>query len=265
MLAITRPIPRPRVAPAGQMRLTSCSPRSPTLEDVLDSPEPARPSPTGPSAPIRGVITDWGGVMTGSIRDMVRVWLDDEDIDPRHYTAVMRPWVLDAYQVSGNHNPIHALERGESTPEEFERLLAARMVCRDGRQVSPDGLLRRMFAGTTYCDPMHAALQTVREAGLRTGLLSNSWGMADYPRHLFPSMFDVVVISGEVGMRKPEERIFRHAVGLLGLTPEECLFIDDIDVNVTAAEDVGMTGVLHTDPDATIARLGEILGLPLTG
>jgi putative hydrolase of the HAD superfamily len=122
-----------------------------------------------------------------------------------------------------------------------------------------------MFAGTTYCDPMHAALQTVREAGLRTGLLSNSWGMADYPRHLFPSMFDVVVISGEVGMRKPEERIFRHAVGLLGLTPEECLFIDDIDVNVTAAEDVGMTGVLHTDPDATIARLGEILGLPLTG
>ena len=121
MLAITRPGPRPHVALAGQMRLTSRSPRSPTLEDVLDSPEPARPSPTGPSAPIRGVITDWGGVMTGSIRDMVRVWLDDEDIDPRHYTAVMRPWVLDAYQVSGNHNPIHALERGESTPEEFER------------------------------------------------------------------------------------------------------------------------------------------------
>jgi len=138
-------------------------------------------------------------------------------------------------------------------------------VCRDGRQVSADGLLARMFAGTTYCDPMHGALQAAREAGLRTGLLSNSWGMADYPRHLFPSLFDVVVISGEVGMRKPEERIFRHAVDLLGLAPEECVFIDDLEVNVTAAEGVGMTGVLHSDPDATLARLGEILGLPLTG
>ena len=203
--------------------------------------------------------------MTGSIREMVRVWLDDEDIDPRQYAAVMRPWVLDAYQVSGDPNPIHALERGESTPEEFERLLAARIVCRDGRQVSPDGLLGRMFAATTYSDPMHAALQTVRGSGLRTGLLSNSWGMADYPRHLFPSMFDVVVISGEVGMRKPEERIFRHAVGLLGLTPQECLFIDDLEVNVAAAEAVGMTAMLHNDPAVKLTQLGDILGLPLTG
>ena len=203
--------------------------------------------------------------MTGPIRDMVRLWLEDENIDPRHYAAVMRPWVLDGYQPSGDSNPIHALERGESTPEEFEQLLAARIVCRDGRQVSADGLLARMFAGTTYCDPMHGALQAAREAGLRTGLLSNSWGMADYPRHLFPSLFDVVVISGEVGMRKPEERIFRHAVDLLGLAPEECVFIDDLEVNVTAAEGVGMTGVLHSDPDATLARLGEILGLQLTG
>ena len=203
--------------------------------------------------------------MTGPIRDMVRLWLKDENIDPRHYAAVMRPWVLDGYQPAGDSNPIHALERGESTPEEFEQLLAARIVCRDGRQVSADGLLARMFAGTTYCDPMHAALVSIRGAGLRTGLLSNSWGMDDYPRHLFPSLFDAVVISGEVGMRKPEERIFRHAVGLLGLAPEECVFIDDIEVNVAAAEAVGMTAVLHDDPAVTVARLGEILGLRLTG
>jgi putative hydrolase of the HAD superfamily len=74
-----------------------------------------------------------------------------------------------------------------------------------------------------------------------------------------------VVISAEVGMRKPEERIFRHAAGLLGLAPEECVFIDDLQVNVTAAEAVCMTAVLHTEPAATEARLREILGLPLTG
>jgi putative hydrolase of the HAD superfamily len=203
--------------------------------------------------------------MTGPIRDMVRNWLDEENIDPRHYAAVMRPWVLDAEDPSGNGNPIHALERGECTVEEFERLLAARIVSRDGSPVPPDGLLGRMFAGSTYCDPMHAAVQAARAAGLRTGLLSNSWGMDDYPRHLFPGLFDVVVISAEVGMRKPEERIFLHATGLLGLTPAECVFIDDLEVNVAAAEEVGMTAVLHADPAVTLARLSEILGLPLRG
>ena len=212
-----------------------------------------------------GVILDWGGVMTNPIRDMVTVWLDDEDVDHEVYAAVMRPWVTGAYDQNGDTNPIHALERGECTVEEFELLLASRMARRDGVQVVAEGLLTRMFAGSTMALPMQAAVQAIRDSGLRTALLSNSWGMADYPRHLFPGMFDVVVISGEVGMRKPEERIFRHAAGLLGLEPAECVFIDDIEVNVAAAESIGMTAILHHDPAATLARLGELLGLTLTG
>jgi putative hydrolase of the HAD superfamily len=226
------------------------------------APEPARASPPGP---YRGVILDWGGVMTNPIRDMVAVWLDDEDVDYEHYAAVMRPWVAAAYDQNGEINPIHALERGECTVEEFERLLASRIARRDGVQLIAEGLLARMFAGSTMAAPMQAAVQAVRAAGLRTGLLSNSWGMADYPRHLFPGMFDVVVISGEVGMRKPEERIFRHAAGLLGLDPAECVFIDDIEVNVSAAKAIGMAAVLHDDPAATLARLEELLGFALTG
>ena len=219
----------------------------------------------GPSAPFRGVILDWGGVMTNPIRDMVAVWLDDEDVDHEHYAAVMRPWVSGAYDLNGDINPIHALERGECTVEEFELLLASRIARRDGVQLVADGLLTRMFAGSTMALPMQEAVQVIRAAGLRTALLSNSWGMADYPRHLFPGMFDVVVISGEVGMRKPEERIFRHAAGLLGLGPAECVFIDDIEVNIKAAEAIGMTAILHRDPAATLARLGELLGIALTG
>jgi putative hydrolase of the HAD superfamily len=219
----------------------------------------------GPPGPFRGVIWDWGGVMTNPIRDMVAVWLDDEDVDHAHYAAMMRPWVAGAYDQNGDTNPIHALERGECTTEEFERLLAARIARRDGVQVMAEGLLARMFAGSTMAVPMQEAVRAIRAAGLRTGLLSNSWGMADYPRHLFPGMFDVVVISGEVGMRKPEERIFRHAADLLGLDPAECVFIDDIEVNVTAAEAIGMTAILHHDPAMTLARLGELLGLALTG
>ena len=219
----------------------------------------------GRPGPFRGVIWDWGGVMTNPIRDMVAVWLDDEDVDHAHYAAMMRPWVAGAYDQNGDTNPIHALERGECTTEEFERLLAARIARRDGVQVMAEGLLARMFAGSTMAVPMQEAVLAIRAAGLRTALLSNSWGMADYPRHLFPGMFDVVVISGEVGMRKPEERIFRHAADLLGLAPAKCVFIDDIEVNVTAAEAIGMTAILHHDPAVTLARLGELLGLALTG
>ena len=215
--------------------------------------------------PFRGVILDWGGVMTNPIRDMVAAWLDDEDVDHEHYAAAIRPWVAGAYAQNGEANPIHALERGECTVEEFERWLASRIARRNGVQVVAEGLLTRMFAGSTMALPMQAAVQVIRTAGLRTALLSNSWGMADYPRDLFPGMFDVVVISGEVGMRKPEERIFRHAAGLLGLESAECVFIDDIEVNVAAAESIGMTAILHRDPPTTLARLGELLGLSLSG
>jgi putative hydrolase of the HAD superfamily len=219
----------------------------------------------GPAGPFRGVILDWGGVMTNPIRDMVAIWLDDEDVDHEHYAAVMRPWVAGAYDQNGDLNPIHALERGECTTAEFERLLASRIARRNGVQVVAEGLLTRMFAGSTLAVPMQAAVQVIRAMGLRTGLLSNSWGMADYPRHLFPAMFDVVVISGEVGMRKPEERIFWHTAALLGLEPAECVFVDDIEVNIEAAEAIGMTAILHRDPPETLARLSELLGLALTG
>ena len=75
--------------------------------------------------------------------------------------------------------------------------------------------------------------------------------------------FIAVVISAEVGMRKPEERIFLHAAGLIGLAPSECVFIDDLEANVRVAEATGMRGVLHTEPAQTVIRLGELLGMPL--
>jgi putative hydrolase of the HAD superfamily len=212
----------------------------------------------------RALIIDWGGVMTNPIPETVLAWLDAEGIDYNHYADVMRPWVVAAYG-GDDRNPIHELERGECTIEEFERVLASRLQCRDGRPVVADGLLSRMFAATAPSDPMYAAVYALRGAGVRTGLLSNSWGVGDYPRHLFPGMFDAVVISAEVGMRKPEERIFRHAVELLGLEPQDCVFVDDLEANVTAAEAVGLTGVLHREPEATVQRLGELFGLPLAG
>jgi putative hydrolase of the HAD superfamily len=223
----------------------------------------AQPQSPGTAPAFRGVIIDWGGVMTNPIRETVQAWLDSEGIDRDSYAAVMRPWVVAAYDPAGDGNPIHALERGEIPSNEFERLLASMLVRRDGEQVLAEGLLTRMFAASRPCDQMYAAVASLRAAGLRTCLLSNSWGSDGYPPEVFGDMYHAVVISAEVGMRKPEERIFRHATDLLGLTPGECVFIDDIEANVRAAEALGMCGVLHAEPEATVRRLGGLLGLSL--
>jgi putative hydrolase of the HAD superfamily len=209
------------------------------------------------------VITDWGGVMTNPIPDTVDAWIEAEQIDRESYLAVMRPWVAKAYGPEGATSPIHALERGECPNEDFEAQLAAGLVDVNGLPVRADGLLGRMFAATVLDVAMQDLIRALRRAGLRTAMLSNSWGGGDYPRELFPELFDAVVISSEVGMRKPEERIFKLAAELLGLEPAECVFIDDMEANVLAAEAAGLVGVHHREPGSTAARLSELLGVLL--
>jgi epoxide hydrolase-like predicted phosphatase len=211
---------------------------------------------------LRGVITDWGGVMTNPIGETVNAWLEADGIDRGSYVAVMRQWVSQAYDSGHGDNPIHALERGEAPLSEFEQALASQLQLHDGSPVSGDGLLERMWAGSRMDDAMLELFRRLHAAGIPTGLLSNSWG-SGYPRDLFPEMFDAVVISAEVGMRKPERRIFLHAAELLGLAPQECVFIDDIEANIAAAEELGFAGVLHTDTESTAQRLSELLGIDL--
>jgi epoxide hydrolase-like predicted phosphatase len=209
---------------------------------------------------LNAVITDWGGVLTEPIRDVIQLWVEAEHIDWDAYRAVMLPWLSNAYGDNGaDVNPVHLLERGECTVAEFEATLAARLVRTDGGIVAPDGLLKRMLSATeTKVPAMYDLIRALRGQGLRTGLLSNSWGTDGYPRDDFPALFDAVVLSAEVGMRKPEARIFQHAAGLLGLDPAECVFIDDVQANVDAAAACGMTGVWHTDAASTARALTQL-------
>jgi putative hydrolase of the HAD superfamily len=213
---------------------------------------------------IRGIITDWGGVLTSPLRDVMGAWTQADGLDWDTCQAVMRTWVHGAYDLNGGRNPVEALERGEFEPAEFERQLAARLVRTDGRPVAAEGLLDRMFAGSQPVPAMYDTIRAVRRAGYRTALLSNSWGSGGYRRADFGELFDTVVISGEVGMRKPEKEIFLHTARGMGLAPRQCVFIDDFEANVAAAAACGMTAIHHTEPEATAERLQDLLGVPLT-
>jgi HAD superfamily hydrolase (TIGR01509 family) len=155
-------------------------------------------------------------------------------------------------------SPVHLLERGEISIQDFERRLAAALAER-GSEVDPEGLLSRVLGGLAELrDDMLGLVRRARHSGLRTALLSNSWGDEAYPEEQWEGAFDVVVISGRVGMRKPEEAIFRHTASLLGVPEEQCVMVDDLAGNIRGAVATGMVGVLHTSYEQTAEEL-EIL------
>ena len=227
---------------------------------MLTAVSPGEPPYDRDVRQLNALVIDWGGVLTQPIVDTVRRWIAADQIDWERYVAVVGPWLTDAYGHGGDGvvNPVHALERGECTVAEFERTLADLLIRTDGGPVIADGLLSRMLSGGTPVPAMYQMIRDLRGRGVRTALLSNSWGSDWYPRDDFPDLFDVVVISGEVGMRKPEARIFRHAAALLDLEPGHCVFVDDVEANVNAAIGCGMTGVHHTDTALTQQRLTEL-------
>jgi epoxide hydrolase-like predicted phosphatase len=203
---------------------------------------------------LAGLIVDWGGVLTGDMRGVVESWAERDGIDLDVYAASMRDWFGDPIGNEAVLNPIHALERGELALPDFEVMLAQEMTRRSGRIHQSEGLLTRMFEHFEHAHDMNALVRRAHERGIRTALLSNSWGN-NYPRDGWDDMFDVVVISGEVGMRKPEPRIYLHTLDLLGLPAADCVFVDDLAHNVSAAVEVGMVGVRHVSYESTLAEL----------
>lgn len=103
------------------------------------------------------------------------------------------------------------------------------------------------------------ALAAARVHGLRTALLSN----ADAPPPDLPDLFDVVVVSGEVGLAKPDPAVFRLVAERLGVPVRHCVFVDDLAGYVRAAASAGMTGVRHRDPESTVEELEALLGFDL--
>jgi putative hydrolase of the HAD superfamily len=212
-----------------------------------DLPERAGPGP----ARYRGLLIDFGGVLTTSVIEAFKAFCISEGLEP---DAVFRR-LIDSSEA---RRLVVELEVGRLDEASFEAAFAGVLG------VAPERLIDRLYAGTRPSPALAAAVLAARRAGIRTGLLSNSWGEGRYQRDRFGELFDAVVISGEVGLRKPDPAIYLMAAESLGLEPAACVFVDDFSFNLEPAEALGMATVLHEDDaDRTIATLEELLGVRL--
>jgi putative hydrolase of the HAD superfamily len=206
---------------------------------------------------LRALLCDYGGVMTSPITASFHAFCATEDIDTTSFKNVMSG----AARVADS--PFALVETGAITEEQFDEAVAKLLSNACGRTVISKGLKQRMFAEVKPDEAMWGAVGAARAAGVRTGLLSNSWGGRDYPVEQLKTIFDSIVISGKVGMRKPDPDIYVWAAKQAEVPADACVFVDDFSVNVEGAEAVGMTGILHRDARKTIEQLEHLFGLAL--
>lgn len=199
----------------------------------------------------RGLLVDFGGVLTTDVFGSFAAFCETEGLAPEAVRERFRgdPSARDL---------LERLETGRLSEEDFEPRFAELLEVADHA-----GLIDRLFAGMRPDEAMLDAVRTAKRAGVRTGLISNSWGHGRYDRSAFPELFDGVVISGEVGVRKPNPRIYSMGAESIGLPPAECVFVDDLPGNLKPAAELGMATVHHRDADRTLPELERLLGVAL--
>src|SRR5436190_6974200 len=214
---------------------------------VASSPMAANPMPVAGS--YTGLLVEFGGVLTTSVWESFAAFCRDMGLEESAVKDLFR-------EDPGALADLRGLETGEVAEDDFERRFAERLGLPDATH-----LIDSMFAGMEPAEPMVAAVRAARAGGVRTGLVSNSWSTSHYDRDLLAELFDAVVISGEVGLHKPQPEIYLLAAERLGEAPERSIFVDDLRENCAGAEAVGMTTILHRDAADTVARLDQLLGI----
>jgi putative hydrolase of the HAD superfamily len=197
-----------------------------------------------------GLLVDWGGVLTSDVFASFGAFCELEGIERDALARIFRTDPECGELIVG-------LETGTVAQEDFEPRVAALLG------VAAPGLIDRLFAGARPDEDMIEAVRRARVGGIRTGLVSNSWGTRRYPRDLLAELFDAVVISGEVGLRKPHREMYALGAERIGLAPADCVFVDDLGVNLASAAKLGMTTVHHRAADDTIPELERLLGVSL--
>jgi putative hydrolase of the HAD superfamily len=202
---------------------------------------------------LRAVISDFGGVLTSPLEAAFLAAQGDAEIAPEAYGRAMS-----AAKATGGEPPLFALERGEITEGEFlaqvERGLAEVL----GHPVSLDGFGTRLMNALEPNQPLFDHYRGLRDRGVRLALLTNNvreWEPLWRTKLPIDEVFETVVDSGFVGMRKPERGIYELTLERLGLPAQACVFVDDLEVNVDAARELGMETVHFRDTEQAIAEL----------
>ena len=205
---------------------------------------------------IRAVICDFGGVLTTPLMDSFMAYQRESGI---LFEDIGRAMVLAMEKLDGRH-PLFELEKGNLTEAEFLDLVG-------GELGEPLHSLRETYFRNLHPnDRMIDYIRDLRSRGLRTALLTNNvreweplW-RAKLPD--VDEIFEVIVDSGFVGMRKPEPGIYQLTVDRLGdgVGPAECVFVDDIEVNCDAARELGMVAIHFRDNDQAISEIEAAVG-----
>jgi len=194
---------------------------------------------------IDAALFDFGGVLVreGSVNDFAR-------IAPHADPAVVLSHAIGAYHEDDDH-PWHRVERGELDMAEWYTLTVAALAEAGIEVVVPSS----GSVAFTPNEPVVDAVRAVRAAGGRTAVVTNNVReLSGTWRPVLPldELFDTVVDSCEVGLRKPNPAIYRLACERLGVDPERAVLLDDIESNLRGAEAAGLRGI-HVGPDPTPA------------
>lgn len=200
-----------------------------------------------------GIVLDFGGVLTTPLLPAVLAFEQREGLAQG---ACIKALYMEAEGVRLTHE----LERGAISQTEWNEAAAPKLG------VSPDNLMGRIFADLRPEQTMIDAAVAAARAGIKVGILSNSVGLTPwnlYDGYELETLYHGVVISECHGMRKPEPELFEVILKLLGLPADECVFVDDTEEYVRAAETLGFAGVQALQPADTISQLESLLGVPL--
>lgn len=208
--------------------------------------------PAADSGPRTALLVDWGGVLTTNLFASFGAFCTEAGLAPETIALRFR-------EDRDFRALLIAFEEGRLEELAFEEGFGGLLG------VPHAGLIDRLFAGVGPDPAMIEAVRAARAAGIRTGLVSNSWGTRRYDREMLADLFDGVVISGDEGMRKPAPAMYRLGAERAGAAPEACVYVDDLPFNLTPAAELGMATVHHTDAAITVPELERLLGVPLAG
>jgi putative hydrolase of the HAD superfamily len=198
-----------------------------------------------------GLLLDFGGVVTTDFFASLGAHCERLGLPPDSFRNLVTtdPVGRELY---------HQVERGELSQSDFEQKVAQLL------SVKPTGLIRGLLADLRPEPLIVEAVARARRAGIRVGVITNSWGTAPYDPYAayqLDQRFDAVVISSQAGLRKPEPAIYRLAADELAVPLEQIVFVDDIAANLQPAHELGMAVIHHVDPGRTVRELDRLLGL----